>query len=342
MKKSFASDNAAGIHPTVLQAIHDANQGHVTAYGDDPYTERALTLFKQHFGQQSETYFVCSGTGANVLAMQAMLQSHQAVMCVDSAHIHEHECGAPEKFTGSKLLTVPGEQGKLSIASLQQFLPQLGFEHMVQPKAISISQSTELGTVYSLNEIAELVAFAKQHNFYVHSDGARLANAAAALNLNLAQLTTELGIDVVSFGGTKNGLMIGEAVVFCNPALAEQFPYIRKQGMQLLSKMRYLSAQFIVLLENDLYLNNARHANQMASYFAEQLQAIEAVEITQPVETNMVFVKFPLHLIEQLQSVNDFYVLDNEDSVARLVTSFDTTQQDIDQFIAHLKRLINN
>lgn len=338
--KSFASDNYAGVHPKVLEALASCNKGHVSAYGNDPLTEKSRTTFKRHFGPDAEVFFVFNGTAANVLGIQAISQSFEAVICADSAHIETDECGAVEKFTGSKLIPLPTPHGKLTLSLLEPVLEYLGNQHHVQPKVISISQSTERGTLYQVSEIEEICQFAHQHHLYVHMDGARLSNAAASLNLPLKALTTDCGVDLLSFGGTKNGLMYGEAVVFLNSNLPHQaFQYIRKQGMQLASKMRFIAAQFHALLdeEENLWQVNAHHANQMAIRLAVQLAEFPQVQITQPIEANAIFAEVPRPLIETLQSHFPFYIWNETTNEVRWMTAFDTTEEDINQFIALLR-----
>jgi threonine aldolase len=239
--RGFASDNNAGIHPAILDAIIEANTGHTLAYGDDPYTSKAKELLKHQFGDDTEAFFVMNGTGANVLGLSAITRSFNAVICADSAHIETDECGAPEKFTSCKLLTVKTTDGKINPSMFAGSMDGIGFEHHVQPRVISISQATEMGTVYRVSEIRELAAFAHANNLLLHMDGARIANAAVSLNCSFREMTTDAGVDVLSFGGTKNGLQFGEAVIFLKPELANNFKYIRKQGMQLLSKIYPLS-----------------------------------------------------------------------------------------------------
>ncbi|MEJ2056163.1 MAG: beta-eliminating lyase-related protein [Calditrichaceae bacterium] len=241
-KRGFASDNNAGVHPDILQAIMDCNTGHTIGYGEDYYTNEAIAQFKEVFDENIDVYFVYGGTGANVLGLNALTQSHQAVFCCESAHIYVDECGAPEKFTGSKLIPLPSTNGKIEMEQVIPHLHSVGFPHHVQPKVISISQPTEYGTIYTVEEIQALAYFAHKNNMYLHMDGARLANAAAALECELKNITCDAGVDVLSFGGTKNGMMFGEAVVFFDPNLSTEFKYMRKQGMQLHSKMRFIAA----------------------------------------------------------------------------------------------------
>ncbi len=336
-RKGFASDNSSGVHPEVLEAMARVNRGHTVAYGEDAFTESARALFREQFGDQVETHFVFTGTGANVLSLQALTRSHHAVVCAESSHINEDECGAPEKFTGCKLLGVPTKDGKITVDQVRPFLHSIGFEHHAQPTVISITQATELGTLYRPEEIRAITRFAHENGMRVHMDGARLCNAAAALDLPLRALTGDAGIDVLSFGGTKNGLMFGEAVVFFDPALAADFKYIRKQGTQLASKMRFLAAQFQAFFTDDLWLRSARHANRMARLLAERASAIPGVRISQEVEANGVFAALPREAIPWLQERFFFHVWNEERSEVRWMTSFDTTEEDIERFVSLLR-----
>jgi threonine aldolase len=337
-KRSFASDNNAGVHPKVLEAIAAANEGHVVAYGDDPYTEAAIDLFREHFGKDVEVYFVFGGTGANVLGLKAITEPYHAITCAETAHINVDECGAPEKFTGCKLLSLPTKDGKITVDQIRPFLHVVGFEHHVQPRVISISQSTEMGTVYKPRELKKLSDFAHRNGMLLHMDGARIANAAASLKENLSSLTRDVGVDVLSFGGAKNGMMYGEAVIFFDRSLAHDFKYTRKQGTHLPSKMRFISAQFSALLSNDLWRENAAHANSMAKLLAQELGRIPLVELTQKVESNGVFARLPSKYIAALQKQYFFYVWNEQTSEARFMTSFDTTPQDINDFVALVKK----
>jgi threonine aldolase len=338
--RSFASDNNAGVHPKVLRAIERANAGHVVAYGDDPYTESAVKKFREHLGDDVDVFFVFSGTGANVLGLKAVTQPYHAVICAETAHINVDECGAPERFTGCKLLTVPTPDGKLRPEDIKPLLHGIGVEHHVQPRIISISQSTEMGTVYRPDEIKTLAGFAHQHNLLLHVDGARIANAAAGLKVGLREITTDAGVDVLSFGGTKNGLMYGEAVVFFRKQPVSDFKFIRKQGSHLASKMRFISAQFEALLTNDLWKKNAAHANRMAQILARELAKIPPVEITRKVEANGVFAILPKKYVPLLQKEYFFYVWNEAISEVRLMTSFDTTEEDIRKFIEIVRKTV--
>ena len=331
--KMFASDNNSGIHPAILEAIAAANRGHAPAYGSDSFTESAIAKFKEHFGGTCDVLFVFNGTGANITGLKAMIRSHQAIICTDGAHIHSDEGGAAEGFIGGKLLTSPSKDGKLTISDIERQLPNIGNQQRSQPKAISISQCTELGTVYTIEEIKALTSFAHANGLYVHMDGARISNAAAYLGCSLKEMTVDAGIDMLAFGGTKNGLMAGEAVVCFREELASELAYIRKQGMQLGSKMRFLSAQFERLLTGDLWLGNARQANAMATLLADGLAKLPGVALTQPVESNAVFVSMPQAQIKKLQQSFAFAVWNEPANEIRLVSSFDTTKEDVAAFL---------
>lgn len=339
-KRGFASDNNAGVHPVILNALSGVNEGHVIAYGDDPYTERAIKRMKKHFGEETGIFFVFIGTAANVLGLSSVTQSYHAIICPDTAHIHVDECGAPEKFSGCKLLTVSTPDGKLTVDMIAQHIHGIGFEHHVQPRVISITQSTELGTVYSIEEIRGIADFAHDNDMILHMDGARISNAAVALGCDFYELSGGAGVDVLSFGGTKNGMMYGEAVVFFNKTLCEDFKYRRKQGMQLSSKMRYIAAQFDAFLEHDLWKTNALHANLMAQKLFAAVKDIPGVEITQRVESNAVFAIIPSSIIPRLQKHYFFYVWDEDRSEVRWMCSFDTTENDIEGFVAKLKSML--
>jgi len=338
--RSFASDNNAGVHPAVLQAIAAANQGHVVGYGDDPYTASAVAKFQEHFGPDTEVFFVFNGTAANVLSLRALTESYHAVICTEAAHIYSDECGAPEKFTGCKLIPIAAPDGKLTIDAVESAYHGIGDQHHVQPRVIAITQATEMGTLYKPEEIKALTRFAHDHDMFVHMDGARIANAAASLGQTLKQATGDLGIDVLSFGGTKNGLMAGEAVIFFDKSLAEDFLYIRKQGMQLASKMRFIATQLETLLAGDLWLKNARHANQMAKLLEKEISQIPAIEIVYPVEANGVFARIPQAAIAKIQKCYFFYVWNEEQSVVRWMCSFDTTEEDVSQFAAFVAKSV--
>lgn len=339
-KRGFASDNNSGVHPNILQAMANVNKGHTIAYGDDPYTAEAINLFKKEFGEKVEVFFVFIGSAANVLGIKAATQPHNAIICPETAHINVDECGAPERFTGCKVLTVPTNNGKLTVDLVKKHMHGFGFQHHSQPKVFSISQPTELGTVYTPNEIKALADYAHQNGMYLHMDGARIANAAVALGLNFKDFTTNVGVDILSFGGTKNGMMYGEAIVFINQELAHDFMYTRKQGLQLASKMRYISSQFIAYLSNNQWRETAEHANRMAQKLANELSSIPQIKITQKVEVNGVFAIVPPEIVEDLQKEYFFYEWDHEQSEVRWMTSWDTTEEDILGFVKTLKGLL--
>jgi threonine aldolase len=330
--RSFASDNNAGIHPQVLNAIASANRGHAVGYGDDIYTEAAVRKFKQHFGTNTDVFIVFNGTAANCLSLKALTTSHHAVLCSAASHINTDECGAPERFTGCKLLALPTDDGKLTVENVEHAYHGIGDQHHVQPRVISITQATEMGTVYTPAEIKALASFAHTRGMFLHMDGARIANAAASLGLTLKQITRECGVDVLSFGGTKNGVLGAEAVVFFDKALARDFLFLRKQGMQLASKMRFISAQLDALLTNNLWLKSAQHSNRMAKLLEKELRAISKVKIVYPVQANGVFAQIPRQAIAKIQKRYFFYVWNEEASVVRWMCSFDTTEADVKDF----------
>ncbi len=342
MKRGFGSDNHSGVHPDVLKAIAEVNVDHAMAYGEDEYSAKVEQLFKQYFGTDASVYFAFNGTGANVLCLDAMTRSHHAVVCADTAHIHVDECGAPQRITGAKLLTIKTPDGKLTPELVKTQLHGFGFQHHSQPKVISIAQPTELGTLYTLNEIKALADLAHQYNMYLHIDGARFANAAVALGCTFKQMTTDLGVDALSFGGTKNGLMIGEAVVLLNPKLNEDFLYRRKQAMQLCSKMRFIAAQFKAYFTDDLWKRNAEHSNAMARQLYNAIKDEKGLDVVYPVQANGVFVRLPREVWTRLQEKYFFYDWDEDDNVVRFMCSFDTTAEDIDLFALTLKKLLSN
>lgn len=340
--RGFASDNNAGVHPNILKSLSAVNSGHTVAYGEDIYCMRATSKFIEFFGEDIVPFVVFNGTAANVLGLQAITNRHNAIICAETAHINVDECGAPERFTCCKLLTVPTPDGKLTIDLIKKHMHGFGFQHHAQPKVISISQSTELGTIYQPDEIKALAEFAHENQMYLHMDGARLANAAVALGIPFREFTTNVGVDVLSFGGTKNGMMYGEAIIFFNSALSKDFLYTRKQGLQLASKMRFIAAQFIAYLSDNQWYNTAKHANDMAKVLAEKVAQIPQVRITQKVEVNTVLAIIPQNIIEQLQREYFFYVWDEDKSEVRWMTSWDTTEEDIEKFVDILKHLLSN
>ncbi len=337
---TLASDNFSGIHPEILTAIEKANAGHAMAYGDDPWTQKAQEVFKHHFGASSETFIVFNGTGANICALKQVLTTWQAAICTDTAHIWTDECGALQAVAGCSLIPVPAKHGKLDLETIKPFIEYKGNLHHIQPAAISITQSTEMGTLYSLDEMKKIAQFARQHHLLFHVDGARISNAAAALNVPLKAVTTDVGVDILSFGGTKNGLMGADAIVFLKPGLSKNFSYVWKQQLQLASKMRFLSAQLIALLEGDLWLKNARHSNAMAKLLEATIRReVPHVKILFPVEVNAVFVQMPPAVMKKMQEKIFFWTWSEELSTARFMTTWDTKPELIHQFVSELKAL---
>jgi len=343
--RGFASDNYSGIHPEVLQAIAEANGGHQVAYGEDRYTARLQEVFAQHFGDGVQVFPVFNGTGANVTALQSMLPRWGAVIAASTAHINVDEGGAPERIGGIKLLTVPTDDGKLTPELVDREAWGWGDEHRAQPLVVSITQSTELGTLYTVDEIRALAEHAHERGMRLHVDGARLANAAASLDLPLRAFTRDAGVDVLSFGGTKNGAMLGEAVVVLDPEASDGLIYARKYNMQLASKMRFVSAQLIALLEGDLWLRNARHSNAMAARLRSAVErgladgSIRGVGFTQPTQANGVFATLPDGVADRLRERFRFYDWDASRNEVRWMCSFDTQEEDVDAFVAELSRL---
>ncbi|MBQ6237738.1 MAG: low specificity L-threonine aldolase [Bacteroidales bacterium] len=337
MKRGFGSDNHSGFSPEVIDALVRANDRHALAYGDDEVTERLRVLIKDTFGPQASIYLVFNGTGANVLSIDAMCRSYEAVVCAETAHINVDECGAPQRVVGCRLLTVDTPDGKLTPALVKTRLHGFGFEHHSQPKAISISQPTELGTLYTLDEIRALADLAHSYNMYLHIDGARLANAAVALGCSFKEMTTDQGVDVLSFGGTKNGLIMGESCVILNPALDNYMLYRRKQMTQLGSKMRFMAAQMECYIESGMWRRNAEHSNRMAQLLYNELRDVPTVRVMYPVQVNSVFVQLPREVWTSLQEDYFFYDWDEDANVVRWMCSFDTTEDDIRNFVQALK-----
>ena len=336
-RRSFASDNGAGAHPEVLAALTRVNEGHVPAYGADEHTTRAEALIRKELGDAARPFLVFGGTGANVTALAAVLQPHEAVICAGTAHINVDECGAPERHVGCKLIPVVTTDGKLTPELVKPAIKGIGAEHHAQPRVISISQSTEYGTVYSPSELSVLADFAHSNRLLLHVDGARLANAAAAIGVPLKAITADAGVDLLSLGATKNGAIGAEAVVFFREEPAKKFKYIRKQGMQLPSKMRFVAAQFEALLTDDLWLRSAQHANAMARRLANAVRGVPGITITQPVEANAVFAILPPDRIASLQEKFFFYVWDEQTHEVRWMTAWDTTEEDVDEFVAAVR-----
>jgi threonine aldolase len=336
--RSFGSDNHSGIHPAVLEAIHNANNDHACAYGDDIYSEKLQKKVEEIFGTSASIFPTFNGTGANICALRACTLPFHAILCPDTAHIFVDECGAPEFLTGAALKAISTIDGKITVKMLEPFLNAFGFEHHSQPKVLYISQATELGTIYHPEEIKKIAQFLHHHNMYLHIDGARLANAAATLQCTLKEITVDCGADILSFGGTKNGLLMGESIITFSPELAENMKYIRKQSTQLFSKMRFSSAQFLAYFHNDLWRTNALHANKMTQLLRKRMEEITHFEFTQPTEANIILVRFPPKLITEMLKHHFFYVWNEKTHEIRLVTSWDTTEKDIEEFVSTLSK----
>jgi threonine aldolase len=342
MKRTFASDNTAPAAPEILRALVEANTGDAISYGEDEWTRKAGEKLRRVFGEETDVYFAFNGTGANVVALSCLVEPFQAVIAPASAHLQTDECGAFERFTGCKVLPVAATDGKLTIADLQPFAGSSRDRHHAQPRVLSISQSTEYGTLYGAGELAELCRFAHAQGWYVHVDGARIANAAAALGMGLRESTRDLGVDVLTFGGTKNGMVLGEAILFFDPSIHRgAAPYAQKQGMQLASKMRFIAAQFISLLENERWRDQALHANAMARRLETHLRTISGVRITRPVECNAVFAMLDRAAIPQLQREYYFHVFDEALPEVRWMTHHATQPRDVDDFAALIKRAVS-
>jgi threonine aldolase len=340
-ERGFASDNYAGILPEVLDAIAAANSGHAVSYGGDDRTTRVGDLFRSHFGDEARAALVFNGTGANVVALQCLCRPYEAAICASTAHLNVDECGAPERVAGLKLLAVDTPDGKLTPQLVESKLVRFGDEHAVQPKVVSITQSSELGTLYTPEEIGALAEQAHSHGMLLHVDGARLSNAAAALGVPLRAITTDAGADAVSFGGTKNGLMLGEAVVFLREGLGGDIAFVRKQSMQLASKMRFIAAQFEAILTDDAWQRPAAHANAMAARLAAAVGSIDGVTVTQKVQANAVFAILPADATSWLQERWRFYVWDESTGEVRWMCSWDTTEEDIDAFAADVREAVS-
>ena len=340
INKEFGSDNHSGIHPDILKAMEAANEGYAVAYGEDEYTERAIKKFREYFGNNIDVYFLGNGTAANILGLKAVTDSFNSIYCAETAHLNVHECCGPEKFTGCKLVTIPTPDGKLTIDLLKPYLVGFGDPHMAQPKVISITQTTELGTIYTPKEIKKLSDFAHSKDMLLHIDGARLCNAAASLNVEMKEITTNAGVDILSFGGTKNGMMFGDAVVFFDKKLGKNFEYIRKQGMHLTSKMRFISVQFEALLSDDLWLKNAKHANLMAQLLYNEVKDIPQIRITQKAQGNAVFASLPAKIVTKLQKKYAFHVTNEQTSEVRWMCSFNTSKEDVMDFVETIRKII--
>ena len=337
--RSFASDNNSGVHPLVMEALMKANTGHAVGYGNDPWTQEATELVKKQFANACDALFVFNGTGSNTMALQMMTRPYHIIFCAETGHIAVDECGAPSKGTGCFMRTIPTPDGKLTPELLRPYMVNFGVEHHSQPGAIYISQCTELGTIYTPEEVRALCDFAHQYGLMVHMDGARISNAAAALGVSLDAVSGACGVDTLTLGGTKNGLMGAECVVIFNKDLVREARYARKQACQLASKMRYVSCQFTAFLTDDLWLKCAGHANRMARKLYDALAAMPDVQFTQKMESNQLFLIMPKEKEEKLHEKYYFYYWNEEIGEMRLVTSWDTTEEDVDGLIAYLKTL---
>ncbi len=342
MQHSFGSDNHSGVHPLIMEAIVKENQDFAVAYGEDPYTKKVLGQLENILGGNCSAFFVLNGTGANITGLSCFLKSFNSILAPVTAHINVDECGAPEKLSGAKIIPLQAPQGKVSPVQVKKALTGFGFQHHSQPAILSISQPTELGTVYKPHEIKELADLMHSYNCYLHIDGSRISNAAAYLNIPVKEFTADCGADVLSFGGTKNGLLMGEAVVIFgkNDERAGMLPYIRKQITQLYSKSRFIAAQFEAYLKDGLYLKLAGQANSMAQYLALQLKEIKEIQITRDVESNAVFAVIPEYLSVKLLEKHYFYIWDESVNEARWMCSFNTTKQDIDLFVRDIKQIL--
>ncbi|HEY1624209.1 MAG TPA: beta-eliminating lyase-related protein [Streptosporangiaceae bacterium] len=334
-RKSFGSDNHAGTHPAILQAVIEANVGDAVAYGSDDWTARATASLRSAFRTPGEAFFVFNGSGANILGLSTLLHRHEAVICADTAHIHTDECGSAERLLGTKLLATPVPDGKLTPDLIAPWLEGRGNDHQAQPGVVALTQSTELGTCYTLEEIRKISDFCRVSNLRVYIDGARLANAAAALDCELSDIAE--CADALSFGGTKNGAIGAEALIVMRPDLVEDAPYLRKQQAQLASKMRFVAAQFCALLTDDLWRANATHANAMARRLADGVRDIPGVSVVHPVQANAVFAQLSPRHIEALQGDWVFHTWDERSSVVRWMAAFDTTPDDVDAFLGAIR-----
>ena len=335
--RSFASDNNSGVHPLVMEAIAKANDNHAVGYGDDPWTAAATDKIRAVFGPSADPFFVFNGTGANSVALQAVTRPFNSILCATTAHIYVDECGAPARMTGCAVTPIPTPDGKLTPELIRPYLCNFGVCHHSQPKAVYISQVSELGAVYTIEEVRALADLLHAYHMYLHMDGARLANACAHLNCTMKQVTVDAGVDILSFGGTKNGMMMGESVISFRPEISENLAFYRKQSAQLASKLRYLSAQFIPYLTDNLWLENALRANISAEKLADVLRQYPEIHFTQAVESNQLFFTIPEKPLKKLQEKYFFYMWNEANREARLVTSWDTSGEDIARFEQDLK-----
>lgn len=337
--RSFGSDNHATVHPRLIEALSEVNHFQVPSYGTDHWSQETSKLFAREFGLKTESYLVFNGTAANVLSLRSLVKSYQSVFCSDISHIFRDECAAPEVLAGVKLIPVLSKNGKLTVEELEKNWMRRGDQHFAQTQGISITQPTEVGTVYSIEELKDIIQWSKQKKIKIHIDGARLANAAVSLGKDFRDFTSDLGVDIVSFGGSKNGFMLGEAVVFCNPSLAEEFRYIRKQYLQLPSKSRYIAAQFIAYFKESLWQEIAKTSIDRAIQLKEQIKDLKQIEIQYSVDANSIFPKIPREWLKPLREKYFFYVWEEKDCICRWMTSWDTSIEDVNGFAAEISRL---
>lgn len=337
--KMLLSDNNSGVHPNILEAIYECNTGHEPSYGADKYTKKAIGLIREAFQKDVDVYFVTTGTAANIVGLAGILAPYEGVIAPDTAHINVDECGALERFGGTKILYVPNREGKIYPEAVEVYLTSIGDEHQVQPRIISISQISELGTAYTVGEIEELANFAHDNGMLLHMDGARIANAVVALDSSFKEMVTDTGVDLLSFGGTKNGMMMGEAIISFNKDISKAFKYVRKQAMQLVSKMRFISAQFIPYMEQGIWRENAINSNKMAKYLKKKLSKIPGIRVDNKTLGNMIFLQIPKEWNQPLQERYPVYIVDKESNTIRLVTSFDTREEDVDAFVDYIERI---
>lgn len=337
--RSFGSDNHATVHPKILESLAEVNQHQVPSYGTDHWSLGVEKRFKQEFGPSTESFLVFNGTAANVLSLKAMVTPYQSVFCSEVSHLLLDECGAPEAIAGVKLIPIPSINGKITIPQLEKSWIRRGDQHYAQTQGISLTQPTELGTLYTLEELKEIIFWAKKRELKVHIDGARLANAAVGLQKSFREFTTDLGVDIISFGGTKNGLMMGEAIIINNPVLAKEFRYIRKQGLQLPSKSRYLSAQFLAYFKDNLWQSIATQAVSMSQLLHQKIHSCSEIRILYPVESNAIFPAIPKEWFKPLREKFFFYLWDEKEYVCRWMTSWDTTPDDIETFSQEVLKL---
>ena len=338
--KSFASDNYAGVLPEMMEALHAANSGHARSYGADDITKRTVALFREIFGAQTEVFFVFNGTGANILSISSATQSFNSILCTDTSHIYNDESSAPETFTGCRFFPLPADaNGKLTPNALRERLIRNGDVHYAQSTLVSITQATEYGTVYTPTEINEIADICHANGLFLHVDGSRFFNAAASLGCGLKDISSGAGVDILSLGGTKAGMMFGEAVLVFNPALAVHTPFKHKQVIQLASKTRFIAAQFEAMLNNDCWKKHATHSNSMAGLLREALLKFPEVQITKPSQANAVFAEIPRHWYAPLQEHFPFYVWKESTHEVRLMCSWDTTPTDINHFAKAIAEL---